>query len=590
MQNIAFDRLNAAQNPLEEVLIGYALLLEQGKINSLAPLMSLLTYEGKPMDLKTHFQLEPLYRFRVPRRTVCKTARQVGKSMAVVTNLILSSSLIPNFHNLLVEPQYTQMKHISTVMFKTLVGASLLLPLIKNGECPDSERLRAFINGSRVHFGYCGTNSGRLRGLNSISRLVSDETQDMDPDEMNIVAETMAAAPPEYGIYQYTGTPKTTDNFLSVLFNRSSGGEIMIPCSSCGKENVASLDHDLQAMIGKTTCICAKCGRPLDPREGRFVFARPERRNVFDGFHISQITHPLHCCNPSKWQELLVKVDTYPTYQVKNEIFGEACDEALKLVTRADLEKASHGHSNNLKEALVRAREYSTVVLGVDWGGGGREMQSYTCIAALGHRSRENVLDVLYMERLPIGKLAAEEANRVLFLATSFQAGIIAHDATGAGRIREELLTQAGADARTMVIPFSYVWAPRQDMIAFHKAVPGFKAYYSLDKTRSLALTCAALQARQIRVPIYNTCPELLDDFISLGEDIRDDRIGNKIRVIVRTGENPDDTAHAVNLAAQGLWYINRCTPSLGELTRRFAAPMNDLEAPGEKEKRLTKG
>ena len=42
--------------------------------------------------------------------------------MAVVTNLILSSSLIPNFHNLLVEPQYTQMKHISTVMFKTLVG------------------------------------------------------------------------------------------------------------------------------------------------------------------------------------------------------------------------------------------------------------------------------------------------------------------------------------------------------------------------------------------------------------------------------------------------------------------------------------
>ena len=38
MQNIAFDRLNAAQNPLEEVLIGYALLLEQGKINSLAPL------------------------------------------------------------------------------------------------------------------------------------------------------------------------------------------------------------------------------------------------------------------------------------------------------------------------------------------------------------------------------------------------------------------------------------------------------------------------------------------------------------------------------------------------------------------------
>lgn len=573
------------KSKLEEVLLGFTLMLQQGKINSLAPLLPLLTYEGKPLDLRTHFQLEPLYRFRVPRRTVYKTARQVGKSMSVVTNLILSSSLIPNFHNLLVEPQYTQMKHISTVMFKNLVSASLYISLIKDSTCPDSERLRAFRNGSRVHFGYCGTNSGRLRGLNSISRLVSDETQDMDPDEMNIVAETMAAAPPEYGIYQYTGTPKTTDNFLSLLFNRSSGGEIMIPCAACNKENIASLEHDLESMIGKTTCVCAKCGRPLDPRKGKFVFARPEKRDSFDGFHISQITHPLHCCNKGKWMELLNKIETYPSVQVRNEIFGEACDESTKLVTRSDLEKASHGHPNNLKEALSRASEYSTLVVGIDWGGGGRELQSYTCVAVLGHRSRENMLDVLYMERLPIGKTAAEEANRALFLATSFQAGIIAHDATGAGRLREELLVQAGVGARTMVVPFSYVWAPRQDIISFHKAVPGFKAYYSLDKTRSLALTCAAIQAKQLRLPTYNSCPELLDDFIALGEDIRDDRVGNRIRVIVRTGEHPDDTAHAVNLAAQGLWYINRCVPSLGELTRRFASPMDSTEAFGDREK-----
>lgn len=563
--------LSVNDGPLETVLSGFAQLLCEGRINSLAPMLPLLMFEGKPITLQTHFQLEPLYRFRVPRRTVYKTARQVGKSMAVTTNLILSSCLIPNFHNLLVEPQYSQMKHISTVMFKGLVNDCLIRDLIKNNECPDSERLRAFLNGSRVHFGYCGTNSGRLRGLNSISRLVSDETQDMDPDEMNIVAETMAAAPPEYGIYQYTGTPKTTDNFLSILFNRSSGGEIMIPCSGCGRENIASLEQDLEAMIGKDTCICAKCGKALDPRRGKFVFARPENCTTFDGFHISQITHPLHCCNPSKWHELLNKIETYPSFQVKNEIYGEACDEATKLLTRKDLEQASHGCPNEYKEALRRAGDYATVIVGVDWGGGGRDMQSFTVSAVLGHRPRENALDVLYIERLPIGREAADEAHRVLSLATSFQASIIAHDSTGAGRLREELLMQAGAGARMTVVPFSYVWAPRQDIIAYHKAIPGFKAYYSLDKTRSLALTCAAIQARQIRLPVYRTCPELLDDFIALGEDIRDDRAGNRVRVIVRTGEHPDDTAHAVNLAAQALWYINRCAPSLGELTRRFS-------------------
>ena len=557
-----------ANDTIEDILEYYAKGIASGRVTSLANMLPLLTFEGKPLNLRVHFQLEPLFRIRVPRRTVYKTARQVGKSMSVTSNLILSSCLIPNFHNLLVEPQYTQMKHISTVIFKPLVDNSLIRPLIKNRECPDSERLRAFSNGSRVHFGYCGSGASRLRGINSISRLVSDETQDMDPDEMNVVAETMSAS--DYGIYQFTGTPKTTDNFLTLLFDKSSGGEIVITCDGCKKDNVASLEQDLERMIGATTCICAKCGKALDPRKGRFEFARVEKRSVFDGFHISQITHPLHCRNETKWKELLYKLDNYPSWQVKNEIFGEACDESVKIITRRELEAASSGFPNNLEQARIRAKKYSTIVLGVDWGGGGVDLESFTSIAVLGHDPRYNQLETLYLERIPIGRKALEEAERVIALAVAFQAGIIAHDATGAGRIREELLIQASQGQRLLVVPFSYVWAPRQDIIKHHPEAPGFRAYYSLDKTRSLALTIAAIQAKQITLPTWASCGDLLSDFLSLAEDIRDDRAGSQMRVIVRTGAHPDDTAHAINLGANALWYINRCIPSLGSLTRGF--------------------
>ena len=549
---------------IETILEYYTRGISSGRITSLASMLPLLTYEGKPLDLKTHFQLEPLFRIRVPRRTAYKTARQVGKSMSVTCNLILSSCMIPNFHNLLVQPQYSQMKQISTVMFKPLVAQSFIHSLIKDSGCPDSERLRAFKNGSRVHFGYCGTGAGRLRGLSNISRLVCDETQDMDPDEMNIVAETMSAS--EYGIYQYTGTPKTTDNYLSVLYDNSSQGVIAIPCDGCSKENIANLEHDLERMIGKKTCICAKCGKPLDPRLGKFIFARPELRDTFDGFHISQITHPLHCRNEVKWAELLYKIETYPPWQVKNEIFGEACDESIKMITVGDLKQASHGRPNTIESARSNMKRFSTIVTGVDWGGGGLDMTSFTTIAILGHSARNNELEVLYMERIPYGKSPTEETERVTALAALFGSDIIAHDASGAGRLREELLMQAGLASRLPVIPFVYVWAPRQDVIKFHESSPGQRSYYSLDKTRSLTMTTAAIKARKILLPEYESCPKLLTDFLALAEDIRDDRAGSQIRVVVRTGTNPDDMAHSVNLAANATWYVNRCLPSLGSL------------------------
>jgi hypothetical protein len=76
-------------------------------------------------------------------------------------------------------------------------------------------------------------------------------------------------------------------------------------------------------MIGKKGCICAKCGKLLDISSGHYVHSHPDRINSFRGYHISQVTHPLHAGYESKWAELLYKMETYPETKFHNEILGE---------------------------------------------------------------------------------------------------------------------------------------------------------------------------------------------------------------------------------------------------------------------------
>lgn len=399
--------------------------------------------------------------------------------------------------------------------------------------------------------------------------LCSYNCDDMEVDVINIVAETMSAVR-EGGSYLFTGTPKLEDGTLPYYFNRSSGGEITIKCEHCNKINIASLDQDLLQMIGKTTCICAKCGKPLDVRKCYFSFRHPERRAEFDGFHLSQVTHPLHCTSEAKWREFLIKMETYPPAQFKNECLGEPCDEAVRLITRRDLEKATTGRPNTLEAGLEAKNQYAQLVLGVDWGGYGIDGESFTVIAVLGVRPLEDQFDVIYIEKIPTGATTAEQVGKAAVLCEKFGCSIIAHDGTGAGAIKEEMLIQEMEGTGITTVPLVYMWAPRQDTLRFMPPAAGRSGYYTLDKTRSLALTLGAIKAKQLLLPTYASCSNLLDDFLALGEDIRHTQNSGDVRLITRMGTHPDDTAHAINLAANASWYINHRRPALGSLVQRY--------------------
>jgi len=552
-----------------EIVKNLITLSKRDKEPTLATFLPLLRFEGHPYSLKFHFQLEPLYRLRMPRRMVLMTGRQVGKSQGLVSSCILRCGLIPNNHMMICEPQFSQVRNISNITFRNMVAQSFIANYFINNKCNNSMLIREFCSGSRVHFAYIGTDAGRIRGVSSVKLMVCDEADDMEVDVINIAAETMSAVR-EGGTYLFTGTPKLTDGTLPYYFNKSSMGEVTIRCEHCHKENIGSLEYDLQRMIGKHTCVCAKCGKPLDVRHSYFSFRHPERRAAFDGFHLSQVTHPLHCTSEAKWQELLKKMAEYPSAQFKNECLGEPCDEAVRLVTRGDLESATTGRPNTMEAALSVTKSFAQRILGVDWGGYGLDGESFTVMAVLGIHPMREAMEVLYIYKVPLGVSTPEQIGKAVSLAGEFGCDIIAHDGTGAGAVKEEMLIQEMSGTGITTVPLVYMWAPRQDTLRFMPPSGGRSGYYTLDKTRSLALSLGAIKAKQLLLPEYSTCSDLLDDFLALGEDIRKTQNCGEIRLITRMGTHPDDTAHAINLAANAAWYINQRRPSLGSLISRY--------------------
>jgi len=112
-------------------------------------------------------------------------------------------------------------------------------------------------------------------------------------------------------------------------------------------------------------------------------------------------------------------------------------------------------------------------------------------------------------------------------------------------------MVQAGLPV-TNVQGMQYVHAPQQKML--EEKIKGGRLYWSLDKARSLVFLCQALKSGFIGLPSYETFKPFENDFLSLMEDLIERPGASDIYRVVRKPGVPDDTSHAVNFAAMGLW------------------------------------
>jgi hypothetical protein len=551
--------------------------------HSLEPILPLvLNLNGKPYTLSQHYPFAPLFRMLMPKNMVLKTGRQVSKSTSLAAHGVVLANCIPFFKTLYITPLYEQIRRFSNNYVRSFIDQSPIKNQWAGTDTENNVLQRSFKNKSIMLFSFALLDADRVRGI-STDRVVMDEIQDMDPDHIPIIQETMSYS--KFAMLHMAGTPKSLDNPLEGAYKRSSGAEWFIPCHSCKHWNIPSLDHDLNDMIGDYNIhisekypgtVCAKCRKPVNPRHGRWVHRKPDLRWQFAGYHVPQIILPLHFSDPEKWSTLLMKREGFGNMtqaQFYNEVMGESIDAGQKLITETELRDSCVLPWANKKEPaqdiFERLQFYRHRVLAIDWGGGGEEGVSFTVIAMLGF-SADGTIDVLWGKRILLGAEHLAEAVECMKWASKFNVDYVAHDYTGAGTVRETVMVQAGFNL-DRVMAVRLVRAASQDIMVFKPATPiNHRQHYSLDKTRSLLYTCQAIKLKQIKFFKYDwesqDSPGLISDFLALVENKAESRLGGDIYTITRNTLLSDDFAQAVNLGCAAIWHINDAWPNFAEI------------------------
>ena len=549
-------------------------VLNKGHLATLKPLLPLLlTLKGKPYTLQDHFTFEPFFQTHISKEIVLKCGRQVSKSTSFAAQGVVQANCIPEFNTLYVTPLFEQIRRFSNNYVRPLVERSPASRLWTGTHTVNNVLERSFSNYSKMTFSFAFLDPDRTRGIPA-DKVAFDEIQDMDKDFIPIIKETMGAS--KYTLSQYAGTPKTLDGALEGLWLRSSQAEWEITCHACHYPNIPALTHDLIDMIGpdykkcseaSPGIVCARCRRngtitPIFSRNGRWVHGDPEKRYSFPGYHVPQIILPMHYADPDKWMILLGKqrgLGNTPKNVFYNEVCGESYDMGAKLVTQTDLKRAATLHDNTLQNAMAVAGNYQLKVMAVDWGGGGEKRISYTSMAVLGLRP-DGGIDCIFGHRSMTPNDPRAEADMILTVCGRLGCQMIAHDYNGAGALREQFLFDAGFPANR-VMPITYVRAAAGPMISPKPATAWHpRAYFQVDKSRSLLLVCDQIRTLRIRFFKYdhlsNDEAGLLHDFLSLKEDIVDSKRGMDVHTVIHDDKSPDDFAQAVNYGCCAIWRL----------------------------------
>ncbi len=570
--------------------------VEAGHCATTEPLLPLLlNLKGDPYDLSNHFPFSPVFRTTMPSRLVLLTARQVSKSTSQAAAGLIFSNSVSHRTTLFITPLFEQIRRFSANYVGDFINNSPIKRLWSDATTSNNVLQRSFRNYSKMIFSFALLNADRVRGITS-DICAFDEVQDLERDHIPIIEETMSHS--DWKISRFTGTPKTLDNTIEGYWQRSSQAQWFVPCYSCGKENIPSNEYDLQDMIGPyhddiseavpgTICANPRCRRPINPRYGRWVHKYRDRRWDFAGYHVPQVIMPHHYGKAKAWRELLAKRAFMSPAVFNNEVLGESYDTGAKLVTMTELKAAANLPWANRPadpdpEVFSRLDHYTMRVLGIDWGGGGKDEVSYTTIALLGYRS-DGVIDVLWGRRLLTPHDHMREAREIREMIKTFRPHLLAHDYTGAGTLRETLLVQSGVPI-DRIMPIAYVRSASHNIINFVTATPVHpRNHFNVDKTRSLLYTTNVLKMGWLRFFQYDHRsddePGLLHDFLALIDEKVETHQNSGIYIIKRQEGFSDDFAHAVNLGCVALWHANQSWPDFAKMAGFASITQDQLMA-----------
>ena len=288
---------------------------------------------------------------------------------------------------------------------------------------------------------------------------------------------------------------------------------------------------------------------------------------------------PFLCCLPRVW---LHESETQPNAL---SFAVNAQDVGIHLITLTDIQRASKLPPNDLEKAIDGFRRCKVRVLGIDWGGGGKEEISFTTVAMVGLDPADGLYKCFYCERLHAGYTHDEEVKRVLYLFREGACHFVAHDYGGSGSVRETLLIQSGFPVN-LIINFVYVSASTRNIIYYtppHRAE--MRGFYSLDKARSLVLQATTIKTGMVLLPEYESSKNVTHDLLNLLEDKHKAPGKSDIYLIRKRPKSTDDFAHALNYGLMAIYHTEQSYPDLSSVQGikmtaeqlRFASPPNPI-------------
>jgi hypothetical protein len=412
---------------------------------------SWLRLNGKKFDLSNWPMHRAFYDCRA-RRTLFKTGRQVAKSTTLANFAITECSVIPHFSAMFVSPTKEQTvrfsnSRVSKVMrYSPYISKTFLHPGLA-----DRVFHKQYRNGSEMLFTYALDDADRLRGP-STDRNMYDEVQDILYDPVIIVGNECLSHS-KYAFETYAGTPKTMENTIQYLWENSSQTEWVMRCTGCKTHQYV----DSERSIGKEGIVCVKCGKYLDSYHGRWVDLNSFKHSSVEaefhvkGFHISSPImpeynpHTMALHDPSMvdyariaWKRIIVKLEDFPDSKFKNEVLGISDDVGARMISKEEIERLCVGKSMQQFPVAGSTHEYSSIVAGVDWTGGGTTGISRTVLWIWGYRLKDRKLVCLFYKTYP-GVNPVNNIEEIASICSAYRVGLVVGDA-GEGHTPNDML------------------------------------------------------------------------------------------------------------------------------------------------------
>ena len=483
-----------------------------------------LYLNGQKFSLNDYPHMRQIYDSDA-KEIVLKFSRQTAKSTTLANLMISNSAMIPHFKSLYIAPAVDQAKVFShDRVAPVMEGSPIIKEYFTSPNIVNNVFKKQLLNGSTMNIRYALLNADRIRGY-SADMNIFDEAQDLVPDIIPVVKETMSRS--NYKISLYSGTPKRTKGTLADLWKLSTQNEFVIKCKRCNKWNILGEDN-----IGPKGVICynPNCRKTLDLRHGQWAstFSQTQAPDM-EGYRVC-ILHFAKAPWVDWKKDVLDKKARTSKATFLNESLALEYDDGVAPITEIELQAACNFERPLSQEPTALDKSYRSMA-GIDYGPINSEISNTVFVVV---QERAGKLYVVYAK-----KFTGKEADysfihkEVPRLMKVWNADILAADHGMGEAANSEIRSRIGFEK---VIAFQHMHNQKEE-IKYNNKLPA----YTMNRTKMMQRIFDLIKKGKIEFPRWEYFKPFADDIMNIQLEA-DENLGKMKFVNI----GPDDFFHAL--------------------------------------------